>query len=306
MKRQGGLSVLLAAALYVLGCVPVSAQSASGCQYVLGFQTLHDLLPSVVGSCVDNQASAANGDAQQHSANGLLAWRKADNWTAFTDGFRTWINGPAGVQQRLNTQRYSWEGDAGAPGTTIIVSTSSGSAPPAGGCQTQVSAPSSFDPASRTFVYGPNGLALTVPADWCAMAPIKAYVEGFSGTDGSAAILGPQLGEAITLSVFSRPGGDGDNKAQAYFAGGTATPQAVTVAGLGGWAVQGFNGPQVSCSADGLATIPVGCLPSEWRSVTYFPWRPGDATNQLAIGADAPSGYKDAMTAVLSSARFVR
>lgn len=39
-----------------------------------------------VGNCTDNRAFAANGDAQQHTTNGLMAWRKADNWTTFTNG----------------------------------------------------------------------------------------------------------------------------------------------------------------------------------------------------------------------------
>jgi hypothetical protein len=38
-----------------------------------------------------------------------LVWRAFDNWTAFTDGYRTWVNGPLGVQQRLNTECFSWE-----------------------------------------------------------------------------------------------------------------------------------------------------------------------------------------------------
>ena len=38
-----------------------------------------------------------------------MVWRKADNWTAFTNGYWTWINGPNGLAKRLNTQRYSWE-----------------------------------------------------------------------------------------------------------------------------------------------------------------------------------------------------
>ena len=38
---------------------------------------------------------------------GLLVWRKADNHTAFTDGYRTWVNGPYGLQVRLNTARFS-------------------------------------------------------------------------------------------------------------------------------------------------------------------------------------------------------
>jgi len=39
----------------------------------------------------------------------LLVWRKLDNWTTFTDGFHTWVNGPYGLQERLNDQRFGWE-----------------------------------------------------------------------------------------------------------------------------------------------------------------------------------------------------
>lgn len=42
----------------------------------------------------------------------MLVWRKADNFTAFTDGFRSWVNGPRGPQQRLNSERFSWEAGA--------------------------------------------------------------------------------------------------------------------------------------------------------------------------------------------------
>jgi hypothetical protein len=59
---------------------------------------------------LDNEAhNPANGDALQHTAGGLLVWRKSDNFTAFTDGFRTWINGPHGLAKRPNGARYSWE-----------------------------------------------------------------------------------------------------------------------------------------------------------------------------------------------------
>lgn len=85
---------------------------AADCQFVLGFKTLHDLIPETVGDCVENEHhNPANGDALQRTTKGLLVWRKADNWTAFTDGFRTWINGPNGLQQRLNTDRFPWERD---------------------------------------------------------------------------------------------------------------------------------------------------------------------------------------------------
>ena len=100
----------------VLPTPTTSAALAGACQYILGFQTLHGLAAAAVGACVDNQAFAANGDAQQTTTHGLMAWRKADNWTAFTNGYQTWVNGPAGLQERLNTQRFSFEANpAGLP-----------------------------------------------------------------------------------------------------------------------------------------------------------------------------------------------
>ncbi|MGI8913898.1 MAG: CAP domain-containing protein [Chloroflexota bacterium] len=93
------------------GAVPplTGAAPAGTCQYILGFATLHGLDSADTSGCVTNQAFAANGDAQQTTANGLMAWRKLDNWTAFTNGYWTWINGPAGLAKRLNTERFAWE-----------------------------------------------------------------------------------------------------------------------------------------------------------------------------------------------------
>jgi hypothetical protein len=116
-------AVLAAAVLAATGFdVARAAPTTQGaCQFVLGFATVWAQLPAQVGQCLENQqTNVQNGDAFQRATGGLLVWRKADNWTAFTDGFRTWVNGPRGLQQRLNTQRYAWEGDAGAPGTTLI------------------------------------------------------------------------------------------------------------------------------------------------------------------------------------------
>ena len=96
----------------------VPARAQEGCQYVLGFLALYQQIPDVMGPCVSNETPAPNGDSLQQTANGLAVYRAADNWTAFTDGFRTWINGPFGVQQRLNTERFPWEPDAGSPGTS--------------------------------------------------------------------------------------------------------------------------------------------------------------------------------------------
>ena len=78
----------------------------------MGFQTLYDLLPDRIGACVGAQSFAANGDALQKTTKGLLVWHKDTNWTAFTDGYRTWVNGPYGIQERLNTECFAWESES--------------------------------------------------------------------------------------------------------------------------------------------------------------------------------------------------
>jgi hypothetical protein len=96
--------------------------SADGhCTFQLGFQSLRHLIPDVVGWCSANEYfDAATGDTQQATTEGLLVWRKADNWTAFTDGYHTWINGPNGLQERMNSQRFSWEGTTAAQPFTYV------------------------------------------------------------------------------------------------------------------------------------------------------------------------------------------
>src|SRR5437764_13546569 len=59
-----------------------AAPRAQDCTFELGFQALHDLIPDVVGDCAAEVSTSVGGDAQQQTANGLLVWRKADNWTA--------------------------------------------------------------------------------------------------------------------------------------------------------------------------------------------------------------------------------
>jgi hypothetical protein len=106
------LAALVVAAAFLNQTEP--AQAAS-CTFVGGFLTLHRLLPKVVGSCLDNaRYGPLSGDAFQDTTGstgqgGLLVWRKATNVAAFTDGYRTWLIGPAGLKARLNTQRFPWE-----------------------------------------------------------------------------------------------------------------------------------------------------------------------------------------------------
>jgi hypothetical protein len=119
-----GLAIAIVMSVALAGPTSVWAQ-ATPCQFVLGFAALHTLIPSIVGDCVDNeQHNPDNGDALQHSTNGLLVWRKVDNFTAFTDGFHSWVLGPFGLQERLNTERFSWE--ANPTGLPIVAVGTSG------------------------------------------------------------------------------------------------------------------------------------------------------------------------------------
>ncbi|MAG35399.1 MAG: hypothetical protein CL878_04015 [Dehalococcoidia bacterium] len=104
--------LLLALSLWL--ALPALVHGAE-CQLVLGFKTLQGLVNAAegsdaVGSCLENERhNSENGDGVQRTTGGLLFWRKADNFTAFTDGHRTWTNGPNGLQSRRNTERFAWE-----------------------------------------------------------------------------------------------------------------------------------------------------------------------------------------------------
>ncbi len=114
---------LLASFLLLLFAVFSTAPAhAADCEFVLGFATLRDLIgPDIVGECLENEHHNDAGDGVQQTTGGLLVWRNADNWTAFTDGYHTWINGPNGLEQRLNTERFEWE-SGGALGGGIAKS----------------------------------------------------------------------------------------------------------------------------------------------------------------------------------------
>ncbi len=114
--RRAIAVIVLGVALAMLTVTPASAVD---CEFRLGFKTLRDLIGhDIVGECLENEHYNAIGDSNQHTTGGLMAWRKADNWTAFTDGYRTWIAGPNGLVQRLNTERFDWEQDPPPPAAT--------------------------------------------------------------------------------------------------------------------------------------------------------------------------------------------
>ena len=106
--------MIVAVATFLLASAfqsPAPAEAAN-CQFSLGFATLHRLIPTIVGNCLTDEIhTPTNGDGLQMTTDGLLVWRKADNFTAFTNGVQTWVNGPFGLQTRSNNARFPWEPD---------------------------------------------------------------------------------------------------------------------------------------------------------------------------------------------------
>ena len=111
MKQR--LVALIAAGLLFVFAVPTAV--AADCALDSGFATLKALIeaaegPDTVGACLENpHVNPENGDVLQQTTGGLLVLRAADHRAAFTDGYRTWINGPQGLQVRLNTEQFDWE-----------------------------------------------------------------------------------------------------------------------------------------------------------------------------------------------------
>lgn len=108
MKRLS-LAGLAVAVLAVLPLAASAQHAPAACQFIRNFKRLHDRLPDTIGSCTSRRIFAANGDVLQYTTNGLIVRRKADNWTAFTDGHITFIDGPHGLVSRSNADRFTWE-----------------------------------------------------------------------------------------------------------------------------------------------------------------------------------------------------
>lgn len=191
----------------------VPAVHAESCRFVLGFAALHGLLPGVVGQCLDDeQHNPANGDGLQHTTKDLLVWRKADNWNAFTDGYSTMINGPNGLEYRLNTRRFAWEANPdGLPVTPDA---------PVGTAQVRAQSAPTFQVTESTLgsVRGP--LSFTVAGDGFApgepvtllgtCAPIYSLATGDPQSPThelrcASVALGPCRRPQVTTGASPRP-----------------------------------------------------------------------------------------------------
>jgi hypothetical protein len=105
------VSTMTVAVLLFLGGGAAQVNGQESCSFEQGFAVLRELVgEQKVGACLENEhVNAENGNTEQRTSGGLLVWRKADNFTAFTDGGTTWVNGPNGLQSRPNDERLSWE-----------------------------------------------------------------------------------------------------------------------------------------------------------------------------------------------------
>lgn len=92
---------------------PAAQPTIPDCRFVMGFAGLRAKIPTIVGDCIENERWVPErNQTVQRTTRGLLVWRKSDGVAAFTDGYRTWLDGPFGLQERLNTQRFNWERDS--------------------------------------------------------------------------------------------------------------------------------------------------------------------------------------------------
>ncbi|MFN8498695.1 MAG: serine protease [Anaerolineae bacterium] len=143
MRQRYIVGAAIAALLFAIMVVGAPAH-AQGCQYQLGFAAIYDQIPDIVGPCKTNEAYDSSGNSNQMTVNGMMQWRKADNFTAFTDGYRSWVNGPCGLEMRLNTQRFPWEAN---PEGLQVVSSRCGRAPAAQAAPPAPPAPPALAPA---------------------------------------------------------------------------------------------------------------------------------------------------------------
>lgn len=106
--NKAAVAILVAAlALFLIPGSVVQAQTAP--EFRLGFSALANQIPDIVGQPLQGEQFAANGDSSQLTTRGLMVYRKSDNLAMFTDGSRTWVNGPSGVVSRLNAERFPFE-----------------------------------------------------------------------------------------------------------------------------------------------------------------------------------------------------
>jgi len=185
----------MAVGTWASGGISLPTASAQTCEYKLGFKTLHDMIPDIVGDCIDNEThNPYNGDALQATENGLLVWRKCDNWTAFTNGATTWLNGPNGIESRPNEGPFfPWEASNCASVEVPVGPTPTIVPPVVGITQTPTpTATSTAAPGTPTATGTPEGLpdlSLDISDDSVEVGDTMTITLKASDPDGIASLI---------------------------------------------------------------------------------------------------------------------
>ena len=110
----------------------VPPSNTERCWFQFDLRLMKQEIPDVVGDCLENQHyNPENGDTLQRTTGGLMVWRRSDRSAAFTDGNRTWVRGPNGVESRWNDERFEWEIQAEAASSTAVAKPGNTPAPAA-------------------------------------------------------------------------------------------------------------------------------------------------------------------------------
>ena len=203
-------ALLILALLVTTNWLPTPTFAQEPCRFVMGFGRLRELVGAQkVGSCLeDEHFNLENGNAEQRTSGGLFVWRKADNFTAFTDGGTTWVNGPTGVQSRSNAERFPWEKDpvaASAPQPANAAATTPASTPPPSPSPTP-------RPQAATSEGSPSLEALfptpaEMPSGYVLTKTQKRDDDQFSVSEQRTyEIAGENAGIFVTIWIASSPG----------------------------------------------------------------------------------------------------
>src|SRR5262245_56179157 len=201
MLAGSGPKTLLAGivAIVTVASLLTPASAQPGCRFVLGFAALRDLVGAQkVGNCLeDEHFNLENGDAEQRTSGGLLVWRKADNFTAFTDGGTTWVNGPNGLQSRPNGKRFAWEKEP-------IKSNTGPTQPNASSAQSPQTPPQGSAPVAQSSPAVPSQLQEA----WDALTGLGTRIPGGQESDTLGSLMRMTASATnVTLLVGQLPDG---------------------------------------------------------------------------------------------------
>lgn len=200
------VATLIVIGLLVAAANAVDVHGQDACSFVGGFARLRELVGAdKIGNCLeDEHFNVENGNAEQRTTGGLLVWRKADNFTAFTDGGTTWVNGPEGLQKRPNNERFAWETDpVTAPSTTVASTGPVASSPPAPTPTATSAVARSASPAPAAASAGTiaGGTTATTGAVAAATTPTTAATPTSAATPTKTATPTP----AVTAKFTEKP-----------------------------------------------------------------------------------------------------